>query len=191
MTYIWHGSQIYASMSVIRFGGFLADTRKDAGREHGLVVDRTYLPFELVERIDNSIGATQEDADALLEHRDNESPQQRLNRLLRIVLGTDDPAEPNEHVRIGLLRMNGGDQQGTFRRLLQPPYTETKLRNAKILARFTTLTNLDLTFIKIDDEGARALAANTTITKLDLMSSSIGDEGARALATNTAMKSVV
>jgi len=100
--------------------------------------------------------------------------------------GTHRPGDP-EHVRLGLLNMNSGDQQLTFAQLARSPYTEKKLENLRLLCQYTTLTTLYIDHNAVGDAGARALAGNTTITKLSLYNNNIGDAGAEALAGNTTL----
>jgi Leucine-rich repeat (LRR) protein len=58
---------------------------------------------------------------------------------------------------------------------------------ANALATNTNLTNLDVGWNQIGDEGAKALAANATLTNLDVGGNQIGVEGAKALAANATL----
>ena len=93
--------------------------------------------------------------------------RQEALRLHRRLVGTGVPGDP-DHVRLGLLNMNGGDQQQTFKRLARVPYTVEKLVNLRLLCEHTTLTSLDLSSNQVGDAGAQALAGNTTLTSLRL-----------------------
>ena len=107
--------------------------------------------------------------------------RQEALRLHRRLVGTGVPGDP-DHVRLGLLNMNGGDQQQTFKRLARVPYTVEKLVNLRLLCEHTTLTSLELWGNQVGDAGAQALAGNTMLTSLDLSGSLVGDAGALALA---------
>ena len=112
--------------------------------------------------------------------------RQEALRLHRRLVGTGAPGDP-EHVRLGLLNMNVGDQQQTFRQLTRAPYTVEKLVNLRLLCEHTTLASLKLSYNEIGVAGAQALAGNTTLTSLDLSRNQIGDAGAQALAGNTTL----
>jgi len=119
---------------------------------------------------------------SLLDGLTAQNRPERLRLYLKLH-GTGDPLDP-EHVRFGLLGMNGGNQHITFRQLTRPPHTPAKLENLRVLSRYTRITTLDLTFIFLGDAGAQALAGNHTITALDLGHNHVGDAGAQALAGN-------
>ena len=128
--------------------------------------------------------------------------------------GTWRPGDP-ENVRLGLMNMNGGNQQKTFRQLTCGPYTPQKLENLRLLSEHATMHTLDLTEnnvgvpaihaivhitslktlildnnSNVGDEGARTLAGSTTLVDVELVNCGIGAEGAAALAENTSLKSL-
>ena len=83
--------------------------------------------------------------------------RQEALRLHGRLVGTGVPGDP-EHVRLGLLNMNVGDQLQTFLQLTRASYTVEKLVNLHLLCEHTTLTSLNLTFNWVGDAGALALA---------------------------------
>ena len=193
-------------MSVFVGMGLLGDASRGGRRGEGAAAAHaeeprgaSLAPSHLIEVIDNSIGATVEDADALLEPRAGESPRDKIYRLLRVVLGTDNPGD-DEHVRLGLLRMNGGDQMQTFAQLATKPLTPAKLRNLEAFVRFTDESELTLTRASTHTDAgstrfdepdgllvshaiARALSVRSKVVSLAFDSVHVGDEAARVLAS--------
>ena len=119
---------------------------------------------------------------SLLDGLTAQNRPERLRLYLKLH-GTGDPQDP-DHVRLGLLGMNGGNQEHTFRQLTRPPYTPAQLENLRVLSRYTRITTLDVWHNTVGVAGAQALAGNQTITTLDLGHNNVGDAGAQALAGN-------
>jgi len=119
---------------------------------------------------------------SLLDGLTAQNRRERLRLYLKLH-GTGHPQDP-DHVRFGLLGMNGGNQEETFRQLTRPPNTPAQLENLRVLCRYTRITTLNLGYNDVGVAGAQALAANQTITTLSLRQNNVGDAGAQALAGN-------